>query len=104
MSALNVFATSHLKLLASSAPAKRTRSASIASDRTTAINVALGRDATPINTANGNLKATPAPTPTTKASNSRNRRATARKTQVQDLGAAEGEEGMCRALIELRVT
>lgn len=71
------------------APAKRTRSASIASDRT---NVALGRDATPINTANGNLKATPAPTPTAKASNSRNRRATARKTQVQDLGAAEGEE------------
>ncbi|KZT10813.1 uncharacterized protein LAESUDRAFT_721199 [Laetiporus sulphureus 93-53] len=67
---------------------KRTRSASIASDRTTVAN-AIARDPTPV-VNNVNIKNTPAPASTAK--NPRNRRTNARKAQAQDLVLGEGEE------------
>ncbi|PCH36073.1 hypothetical protein WOLCODRAFT_140211 [Wolfiporia cocos MD-104 SS10] len=72
--------------------AKRTRSASIASDRTAANNLAGPRDATPLNGTVPVSKPAPAPATTAKSGSSRNRRAAARKTQAQDQVAAEGDE------------
>ncbi|CCL98685.1 uncharacterized protein FIBRA_00687 [Fibroporia radiculosa] len=69
---------------------KRTRSTSIASDRTSVANTVVARDPTPINGgSNNNAKAS---TSMGKSSSSRNRRGTARKSQAQDLASVEGDE------------
>ena len=73
-----------------SASVKRTRSASVTSDRPPPS--VLARDATPLSAVKGPT-ALPPVTSTVRTSTARNKRGGGRKAQAQDLASVDGDEG-----------
>ena len=78
-----------------SASVKRTRSASVTSDRPPPS--VLARDATPLSVTKGPA-APPSGASTARAPNARNKRTGGRKAQAQDVASVDGEEGQCTKL------